>query len=623
MARCLVIDDDRLFQQITADILNQSGFQSSLASSGREGWQKLITEEYELILLDLHLPDVTGYELLDRLADRNLAGRVIVVTSNFSLDSALRVLRTGAGDYLPKPFSPEALMTSVERVLRRNRLHQENQALQLQLRERVEELKTMRFITQLVASTRPMGEWIQEVVNTVCNWLGAEAGSLLLLDADGNLVFEQAIGPAAGAVSKVSLSRQQGGIAWWCLENRQPVVVNDASADARFNRNIDHQSGYRTRNVIAAPIFVQDRPVGVIEVINKKGGASFSSRDLSRLEELSSSIAVAVLNASMVKDLQKSQQELAEWNQRLEKTVEERTRQLQKADEERQEAYQKLLQSHEQLRQMQAALLEREKNASLGRLSAAVAHEINNPLSFIRANLDTLKNYVRNARQLVALLRHARSRFAAGDREKVALLLEEAARVIKDGSLQEIDEELPQIFEETADGLGRIAYVVEQLRYFSEDAPPSEQMQPVDLVAEIKRTAELVDLVRRRKGLNPLELNLSPLPMVLAPLRTVRQILADLLGAELGNGSAGQSKISCGEAEELVWIEIFCPQCGFSEEEVSRIFDPLFIPSGKTAAGGLSLSAAWGSARRIGGSLSARRDGSGLSFRLELKPARQ
>ena len=123
MTRCLIIDDDPLMRKMASDILTRHGISVHEAATGQEGLQKATTVDADIVLLDVVLPDASGYDLLPRLS-----GGVIVTTSHFSMDSALKALREGASDYLPKPFSEESLLMSIERVLKRQTLERQKMA---------------------------------------------------------------------------------------------------------------------------------------------------------------------------------------------------------------------------------------------------------------------------------------------------------------------------------------------------------------------------------------------------------------------------------------------------------------------------------------------------------------
>lgn len=621
MSCCLIIDDDRIYRRMAKDILEAHGHQTRAAATGKEGLEAYRAGPSDLVLLDLVLPDVSGYDLLSELTGNGAHSNVIVTTSFFSLDSALQVLRNGAGDYLPKPFSEETLLMSVERVLERTRLERDNLSLSAQLQRRVDELQVLHRISHLILSSRQMSTWMDDVVRATCGYAGAEAGSLLLLDQSSDeLVFYVSTGPQGDAVREIRMPRGRG-IAWWCLSNQRSIRVNDAQGDARFDRSVDSVTGFVTRNILAAPIVVGEECIGVIELVNRIGGASFSTDDQHRLEELSSHIAVAVQNAITVRDLQRSREELVRWSQQLEGIVHERTRALRQANQARQAAYNELEHSHRKLKQAHAWLVEREKMAAVGLLSAGVAHEINNPLAFINANLSTLEQYVRSLRRLAGVVLHACSRANSDQPDQIARLVREAQRVIEEERIRDLIDDIGSLFDEMSAGLTRITSIVEQLRTFAEDGTVEGALAPVDLNCEVRRLVELIQGAAADKL--TIHTDLVSVPQVDVSIRGLRQILLALLHPAEREGEDIREVWlrTCWHQGDVV-LELVEPSREVSDEDLDRLFDPFFVPGKAGQPGGLALSTAYGLARSMGASVRAmRQPEGGLCIQLAIPAA--
>jgi response regulator RpfG family c-di-GMP phosphodiesterase len=91
------------------------------------------------------------------------------------------------------------------------------------------------------------------------------------------------------------------GIAGWVARTWKPLVVNDVTKDERFTGQVDKQSGFRTRSILAVPMILSGELIGVCEVVNKRTGP-FTDQDLATLANLSGLAAVAILNARLVQD---------------------------------------------------------------------------------------------------------------------------------------------------------------------------------------------------------------------------------------------------------------------------------------------------------------------------------
>ncbi len=128
----------------------------------------------------------------------------------------------------------------------------------------------------------------------------AEASSLLLYDPETNeLTFEVAHGGKGEAVKQIRLAIDESSIAGTAAMTRAPVNVPDVRYDPRWNWTVDEQTRFLTRSILAVPMLRQDRLIGILEVLNKKGESGFSSADTNALLLLGSLAAMAIENAHL------------------------------------------------------------------------------------------------------------------------------------------------------------------------------------------------------------------------------------------------------------------------------------------------------------------------------------
>ncbi len=118
--RILIVDDDASIVRITALYMRKSGYEPEAAADGRTALDMLESREYALILLDLMLPKLNGWELCRKLRAEGSRIPVIMMTARGQLDERIEGLQLGADDYIVKPFDPRELMARVEAVLRRS-----------------------------------------------------------------------------------------------------------------------------------------------------------------------------------------------------------------------------------------------------------------------------------------------------------------------------------------------------------------------------------------------------------------------------------------------------------------------------------------------------------------------
>ncbi len=134
-ARVLVVDDDPLVRRSCERIFGQS-YDVRLAENGREGLEMLAGESFDLVLVDLKLPDMGGIDILREAPDRFPDVPVIIITGYSTIESAVEAIKMGAFDYVAKPFTPDELEASVEKALRQRRLLSDYRELKNALGER-------------------------------------------------------------------------------------------------------------------------------------------------------------------------------------------------------------------------------------------------------------------------------------------------------------------------------------------------------------------------------------------------------------------------------------------------------------------------------------------------------
>ena len=117
--KVLVVEDDRTVGQFVKRGLEEQRIQVDLIEDGREALERASHAAYDVLVLDLRLPSLAGMEVLRTLRDRGVATPVLVLTAQDAVDSKVKALRTGADDYVTKPFAFEELLARVEALGRR------------------------------------------------------------------------------------------------------------------------------------------------------------------------------------------------------------------------------------------------------------------------------------------------------------------------------------------------------------------------------------------------------------------------------------------------------------------------------------------------------------------------
>ena len=133
--RILVVDDEVDIRESLDTLLCLEGYAVDLAENAAEGLKRAESVSYDLILLDLMMPDRSGMEVLHDIRERDTETPVFMITAYGSVEVAVNALKAGANDYFSKPWDNEKLLIEIDRMLARNRLERENTQLKRALKQ--------------------------------------------------------------------------------------------------------------------------------------------------------------------------------------------------------------------------------------------------------------------------------------------------------------------------------------------------------------------------------------------------------------------------------------------------------------------------------------------------------
>ncbi|NJD18573.1 MAG: sigma-54-dependent Fis family transcriptional regulator, partial [Gemmatimonadetes bacterium] len=154
--RVLTVDDEQVVVESIRRVLTAEGYEVSTSTSARGGLDLLRKEPFDLLLLDIKMPEMSGIEMLKAARDISPETEVLIVTGYATIDTAVEAIKLGAFDYLEKPVSPPQLLVAVARALERKHL------VDLTRRLRAE-LETRHRIGNVICSSPPMRKVMQLV----------------------------------------------------------------------------------------------------------------------------------------------------------------------------------------------------------------------------------------------------------------------------------------------------------------------------------------------------------------------------------------------------------------------------------------------------------------------------
>lgn len=270
-------------------------------------------------------------------------------------------------------------------------------------------------------------------------------------------------------------------------------------------------------------------------------------------------------------------------------------------------AYSALRQAHDDLKRTQGQLLHAEKMVSLGRLVAGVAHELNNPISFVLGNVMSLQRY---AGRLESYLGAIHATPAAEEPEVAAMRA--------DLRIDRILADMPHLIDGMIEGAERTRDIVDALKRFS----AVDKMTPerVNLNEVVERSVRWV--VQSAGARFAVDLEIPPNLACLGSSGQLQQVVMNLIqnAADATAGlSKGQLVIRGGETDGTVWLRFTDNGPGIAQENLGRLFEPFFTTKPVGQGTGLGLSISYGIVDRHGGKLQAgNADGGGAEFLLSL-----
>ncbi len=281
-------------------------------------------------------------------------------------------------------------------------------------------------------------------------------------------------------------------------------------------------------------------------------------------------------------------QELEALNVELEDRVEQRTAELKSA---------------------QNQLVQSEKMASLGQLVAGIAHEINNPVNYIRSNIQPLKEYLAGYLNLAETVHRKKGSLPDELRESIETIYEE-------NDLDYANEDIGKLVQSFEEGSNRITAIVSDLRKYTRG--DREQFEPYHLHDAIDSTLTLLE--NRYKYHVTVHKDYGDIPEILCSPGRINQVIMNLLcNAEDAIEDKGNVWITTREENELAAVEIRDDGPGIPPDVKSKIFDPFFSTKPIGEGTGLGLSIAYGIVEQHHGTISVESEaGKGTTFTLKL-----
>ncbi len=404
------------------------------------------------------------------------------------------------------------------------------------VRRGVEQLRALVEAGMVLAKELSLESVLEKIAGLACKVLGAKYGAVGVLNENGEGLSQFiTVGIDDETKARIGPLPVGKGILGMVVREAKPLRLRDLTSDPHAHGFPSHHPPMRS--FLGVPIVSKGKVFGNLYLTEKQGAEEFSREDEALAVTLAAQAAIAAENASL---------------------------------------YEEVRRSYEQLRRSQDLLLRQEKLASLGRLAAGLAHEINNPLSSVAGFAEALERRAQSAR------------------------------------LRDMEEfrDLPEYLAFIQQEVGRATAIVRRLLDFARQREPS--FEELDLASLVQDT---VALVRRQAAVTNkrVALDLAPdLPFVQADHQMLQQVILNLVTNALDAiQGEGEVRITALSTSGHVEILVQDTGCGIPPEHLAKVFDPFFTTKEVGKGTGLGLAISQGIMEQHGGSIEVRSDGVG------------
>ncbi|MFT4923939.1 MAG: signal transduction histidine kinase/DNA-binding response OmpR family regulator [Phenylobacterium sp.] len=562
--KVLVVDDSITSRNFVSSHLHRHRYQVYEACDGLEALEVLdVHPDIKLVITDQQMPRMDGIALTDKIRQRFSKEELVIIGISGLSDNSLtaRFIKSGANDYLHKPFCTEEfncrLMHNIQYIENIETIR--DQANKVERRNR--DIAVLSEIGREITGTLDLEQILSKVYRHVNALMDVHVFSIGLYRAESALIEFQAAIVGGEELEQYTLPMDNlYSLAVWCVAHQKEVVLHQRDDHLNYVGQIYRsKSGVDTQSIIYQPLLAQDHLIGCLSVQSMQEDA-YSDYQLDMVRTIASYTAIALDNAE----------------------------------------------SHRKLKDSQTQLVMQEKMASLGTLTAGVAHEINNPTNFAHVSAQNLEVDLKRFETFL-----------------YSLLGDEADQSIID-SFSKKFEPLFKHLSTITDGTERIKGIVKDLQAFTrQDGGGQKEVRIVDC---LKSTIKLVQAKYRESAKFVVDFSLDPTLMCWpAQLNQVFMNLlvnacqAILQRQQHDQSLSGMVNIATYGEEGYVVISISDNGCGMDATVQSKLFEPFFTTKDVGAGTGLGLSISFGIIQKHQGDIrveSAPGEGTVFSIRL-------
>jgi response regulator RpfG family c-di-GMP phosphodiesterase len=296
LSRILVVDDEEYICEVIKEMLSNEKYRIETMSDPQKAIDFIKAQAVDLVLTDLIMGRISGVEVLHQTMESHPDAIIILMTGHPTIENAVAVLKSGAYDYLVKPFSMDTLRAVIKRGVEKQKLYREN----IHLKEAVSLYK----ISEAMGSTIRLDFLLNLILETAIKELEADMASFLLVDEKTNRVIPKASLGVPKGLLQSGLLTGQDSISKWVIKHGRPRVFDKDQFDDLL---LPHDLRKYIRSIIIHPLMAKGKVIGILILIKSEGQVSpFTTGQLQMLSIIASKAASAIENSMLYEELKES-----------------------------------------------------------------------------------------------------------------------------------------------------------------------------------------------------------------------------------------------------------------------------------------------------------------------------
>ncbi|RMH00647.1 MAG: response regulator [Chloroflexi bacterium] len=301
----LIIDDSPENRLLLSSQLRMEGYQILQAGGGIEGLKIAQTHKPDIILLDVMMPDMNGFEVCKKLKNDESTHLipVIMVTALRETQYRIEGIEAGADEFLSRPHVREELLVRVRTLIQLKRAR-------VRLEEERNRLQLLYDISRAISTQLNLESMMAEIIKQTRAAVGATKGNIMLLDDQGNVKHKFLIraGSKPEISDRVAREVMTRGLGGWLINNRRGEIIHDIRNDDRWvTLPDDTEEG---GSAIGVPLSSPNRVVGVL-ILNHPQVGYFNEEHLSLLQTIGGSVTAAIENAYLFEEISEERRKLS------------------------------------------------------------------------------------------------------------------------------------------------------------------------------------------------------------------------------------------------------------------------------------------------------------------------